>query len=114
MKVVLKVTVIDRLIEEFAKAARNNREVDYVVISERESREMHQDWRYFDYVQSPRFGLRNGEAVDAKATFRCLEFEYTGPKNMRGTQYQYRRFGESFHTFMGVPIFVVHEDYMPR
>lgn len=74
MKVVLKVTVIDRLIEEFAKAARSNREVDYVVISERESFDMRHDRRYFDYVQSPMFGL--GREVDAKATFRCLEFEY--------------------------------------
>lgn len=112
MKVVLKVTVIDRLLEEFAKAQRNNREVDYVVISERESHEMHSDRRYYDYVQTPRFGL--DREVDAKATFRCQEFEYTGPKNMRGTQYQYRRFAEAFYTFMGKTIFVVHEDYMPR
>lgn len=113
MKVVLKVTVVDRLLEEFAKAQRNNREVDFVAVTPQEMAELKNDLRSNIYVQFPMFDYIGKDAA-VKVTYQARDFEYTGPRDMRGTQYQWRRFRESFDTFMGVPIFVVPEEYMPR
>lgn len=115
MKVVLKVTVYDRIYNDILKAKHDRREVDYVVVSHEEYKELRLDYRSYDALESPhlRFVANPAEArefMDAK--YKVYEFRRTAPRTSP-SDYEVIR-APSHETFMGKPLVVVPKEYMPR
>lgn len=114
MKVVLKVTVFDRILADLEKAARDNREVDYIAVTPEEHAELRRDRRSDYALESDfmRFGMDDIDPM--KATFTTREFEFTGdPRKHRPIRGR-RLCVPSNANFMGKPLFVVPEEYMPK
>lgn len=112
MKVVLKETVFDRIMERIHQARRDNRKVDYIVVSETEYRELRQDDRHY-YMMSNCLKFAAPGEVQRDAKFRTWEFR------LRKEHWNDRRFGAecvrvaSSEEFMGYPLVAVPDDYMP-
>ena len=114
MKVVLKVTVYDRIYADILKAQRDRREVDYVAVSPEEYKELCLDQRSYGALQSDYVHyVAPSDPINAKATIEVRSFEYTGPQNMNGLRGRFREV-PSHETFMGKRLFVVPAEYMPR
>jgi hypothetical protein len=115
VKVVLKVTVYDRIYADIQKAQRERREVDYVVVSREEYAELRLDDRSYGALESPYslFVANPAEAVKAMdAKYTVYEFRRTAPRTSP-SDYEVIR-SPSHETFMGKPLVVVPKEYMPR
>ena len=115
MKVVLKVTVYDRIYADILKAQRDRREVDYVVVSREEYDELRLDYRSYGALESPhlRFVANPAEATKAMdAKYTVYTFERMTPLS-RDSDYRVIRV-PSHETFMGKPLVVVPKEFMPR
>lgn len=111
MKVVLKETVFDRIVERIRQARRDNRKVDYIVVSETEYRELRDDARLYSALSNCLKFAAPGE-VQRDATFRTWEFRLRPQRNHRPPLPPYIRVA-SFEEFMGYPLVAVPDDYMP-
>lgn len=112
MKVVLKVTVLDRIVEQFNKARAGRQEVDHVVISHDEYSELRGDRRCMDYISSPPIWcMPSDTSVSQELTIRDFELVNMAA---RGALARPRYRAVSHETFMGAPLFVVHKDFCPR
>lgn len=111
MKVVLKETVFDRILERIAAVKRENRLVDHIVVSDREYRELRDDYRTDRHLRYPHTRWIN-EAPARDATFRVWDFPVRPSHRGRpGTNPHIRV--ASHDEFMGYPLVVVPEPYMP-
>ena len=110
MKVVLKITVLDRILEDLSKAARAHRTVDYVVVTPAEYAELGRDMRVYSHMESP-LGLSAIGATPSNATFHTWEFAYQGhDPHLHG-----RRLRVASHEKLGgYPLLVVPAEYHPR
>lgn len=108
MKVVLKVSVLDRIIEEFHKAARACREVDFVAVTRDEYAELRMDIRVHSYIHSGldfRIATQAMDAAVRTRDFQCLD----ASRSWRG-------YGDYIRcvSYEQIPLFVVPAEYCPR
>lgn len=116
MKVVLKKTIYDRLMERLNDAKRERREVDYIVVSERERADLMADRRtLFNMGRTGCSFMDSAEAADTP--FKTWEFRLR-PEQLRAKR------GESGYrpeyikvttteTFCGYPLLTVPAEYLP-
>jgi len=113
VKVVAKVTVLDRILEDIRKLHRENREVDYVVVTPDEYAELRSDRRIAALMQYPFSDLMTGEDI-SKATFTTRDFELTDTSRASYAKgpMRYRTYPQgSIH---GADIYVLPKEYHPR
>lgn len=113
MKVVLKVTVLDRIIEEFNKAARLDREVDYVAITPAEHVELRSDMRIARYLSNPLSYWSVPPDAAKELTMQTRDFPLLDTYRGMGGRSPYIRCA-SYDQIMGKPLFVVPAEYCPR
>lgn len=114
MKLILKETVVCRILKELAEARKNLRTVDAIVVTEQEYAEMCSDLRFERYREST-----------FKATYWVQDSCAMEPINLNHREFKlrdshrggrgydpYRKYASSL-LFHGVPVFVVQEAYMP-
>lgn len=116
MKVVLKETVYDRIRDRLSKAERDNRKVDYILVSEAEYRELRDDRRTYRALSHQFARALPGDEARRNATFRTWEFRLRS--GWRRNSEAHRDAHEfirvaSFDEFMGYPLVAVPDAYMP-
>jgi hypothetical protein len=106
MKVHLKETVLDRIIERVYQAKRDNRVVEYITVTPPEYAELRNDGRARVYVQNDYSFMRPSDIDCGATTLDTLDFDVK-PKagDCMGQRYRVA----SHEKFMGVPLFVVPE-----
>lgn len=110
MKVVLKTTVLDRIIEDIDKARRAGRLVDYVLVTPEEYAQLRNDGRADRVVENNlyRFPPRDVSPCD---TFKTWDFAYQGTHpNLHGRSIRV----PGNETIYGYPLLVVPAEYHPR
>lgn len=114
MKVVLKVTVFDRIMEDISKARRENRAVDYVVVSPDEYVELCGDGRAprsFSY--EPLYSFKSASAAFLDATMECRDFRIPNPTREDSARNNLVYRTVSRETIFGVKLYVVPKEYHP-
>lgn len=117
MKLVLKTTVIDRILKDIAAAKAQGREPDYIVLTEAEMKELDRDTRSYNYVESDLMKTfahyAEGKVTDTvKYDVRDFDIRPEFSTNRSYDRYQrYRAVTTS--RFQGVPLFVVPKEYQP-
>lgn len=115
MKVVAKRTVLDRIMEDINKLRREDREVDYVVVTDEERRELHMDHRCDRYLGNSYRWCVSSMPMDA--TFKTWEFTRTVHPSQSSAQFRGRdhiRVTNHGETFCGFPLLVVPADFHPK
>lgn len=112
MKVVLKVTVYDRISADIQKAHHDRRVVDYVVVSQQEYDELRVDDRSYGALESPYMRFTPNHDIAADATMRVYTFERTTPRTTAAGRNAIQVV--SYETFMGKPLVVVPKEFLPR
>lgn len=98
MKLILKQTVIDKMMVAYHEAKRNMREPDCFALSHREYDEFRSDMRYNMYDSRPYMHVRASDRIDMDFKRRDMAPSWTVMSDF---------------TFMGVPVFVVPDEYLP-
>ena len=112
MKVFPKVRVLDRIMEDIHKLRRDNRQADYVVVSEEEWCDLRDDRRMRDFLIYPLYAVSSAAAPShASMTMTTRDFPRTAPAGRWGSEYR-RVVSEG--KFDGADIFVVPDEFMPR
>ncbi len=106
MKVVLKVTVLDRILKEIGTARAAGREIAHIIVSEAEHRELRADRRSMANHTSFVFSRA---APDATVEFETIELPVR--KGRAGMRPYIRAISNEF--FNGYKLYVVPEDYAP-
>lgn len=115
MKVVLKGSIIDRILSDIAEGQRKGRDPEYIVLT----REEYSSVRCYDWERrfEDRYSFNRvcDGPISAMDTMTVRDFPYTGPRGggTPGDRPMVRRVPEEGH-FMGIPVFVVPAEYMPR
>lgn len=113
MKVFLKVTVLDHIIAEFSKAARDNREVDAVAVTPAEYSELCGDRRIYGYMSRPLDLWTKAPAAAVEMTMQTRDFALLDIyRGVRGCSPYIRC--ASHEQIMGKPLFVVPAEYCPK
>lgn len=113
MKVVLKTTVLDRIIEDIEKAKRAGRLVDYVLVTPEESAQLRYDLRADRFIESAllRYVAGPKSSVQDQSTFKCWDFAYQGTTpELHGRRVRVT----SSDTICGYPLLVVPAEYHPK
>lgn len=111
MKVVLKITVLDRIRNDMDDAQIKNRAVDYIVVTPKEYDELRSDRRVDAIMRYPNMSPQ-GSTYDM--TFETRDFQLVDKSReayARGPMYM-RTY--SRETIFGVKLYVVPEEYCPR
>lgn len=111
MKVVLKTTVLDRILEDITKAERENRLVDYVLVTPDEYAKLRHDTRAERAIYSVFPDYPGSATSDPFATIKTWDFEYQGTNPAR---YQRRIRVVSNLTIYGYPLLEVPAEYHPK
>lgn len=109
MKVVPKVTVIDRILEDIRKLEQQNRKADYVVVTPEEADEMGKDARMWSYTSGPAYTVLASAAM--QEAYKVWDFLLTG-KGKLGDYPSIRVISHA--TFCGIPLLVVPAQYHPK
>ena len=111
MKVVLKITVLDRILKDMDDARRQNRAVDYIIVSDSEYDELRSDCRTRFGTSSVCMAMpRTPAAADEQVLCDIREFPLVGRPPTSGCRFRaYPR-----ETLDGVKLYVVPEMYCPR
>jgi hypothetical protein len=115
MKLILKTTVVDRILERIADARRRDREPDCIVITPEEQAELHHDRRIHTFVERESFyRVDPGEPISATSVMVTRDFERTS-----GYSTYDRCYGGRYlrcmtrEKFMGIPVYVVPLEFHP-
>lgn len=108
MKVIPKVTVIDRILADIRKLKAEGRDPECVLVTEAEWAELRKDARGYTYIENPmsRY-IPSATAVPDTAVFHTRQFEIKPGAVVLGSRGRDRVTVASYETFMGAPIFVV-------
>ena len=106
MKVVLKVTVLDRILKEISHARATGHEVAHIIVSEAEHRELRADRRSGTYLLT---GFAAYAAPHNAGAFETIELSVH--KGKIGMRPFIRAVSNEF--FNGYKLYVVPEDYAP-
>lgn len=109
MKVVPKITVIDRILEKLQELRRQDLEADYIAVTRAEYQAMCADLRLDRYSDRHRYAMFDPRTPVDAMTFQTREF---ARKARTGHGVPYIRVA-SHAQFMGVPLFVVPDEYHP-
>jgi hypothetical protein len=103
MKAVLKDTLYGRMLKEIDDAKRNNKEVDYFLITREEENELYRMGK-LDSI----WATFNPNVNYHEETIRTIELEDRSAKYLG---HRYVRFAQSPHKFMDIDIFVVPREF---
>lgn len=102
MKVHLKVTALDRLVEKFISAQNEGREVDFVTVTPREYAELRHDLRCRTYISDDFSRAPNTDVL----AYETRDFAIKpGSHKPQGSRWRVA----SHEKFMGRPLFVIPE-----
>ncbi|BAP34915.1 hypothetical protein AVU43_gp21 [Ralstonia phage RSJ5] len=112
MKVILKTTVVDRILESLSAARRDRREPDCIVVTHEEYAELRKDMRG-DYVLQSRLAAcltRSDPPTYDPIPVRYFERinHYCYPDARRCIA------AVSDYTFHGIPLYVIPKEYHPQ
>jgi hypothetical protein len=114
MKVVPKITVLDRILEQIDHYKSRGRAIDYVAVHHAEYAELRAEFRYMNFVDYPHCYYKATDPVVAMS-METRDFELVNKAAYgygRDYSLQRRRY-VSNEKICGVPLFVVDKDYFP-
>lgn len=116
MKVILKETVVDRILRDLSEANRKGRMVECIVVTSEEDRELRKDVRFFDYVHSdllsPFVNYAAGKLAVEELKVTTRDFALDKRCYPAGARRPILRVASTC-TFQGVPLYVVPKEYHP-